>query len=289
MQLADRLRQEQQNSTSSTPSEPSNAEVIAAVNAQTKALNGLKAYLQIVIEETVKDELQKALPPTSQPFASMSPQIASVGYRLSEIEKTLIDFSRSLDGKNFSAASKSLILATQRNRQGMVSAIERFQLQADENRAFISSAAVALHRFEQRAGQQIEKAVGQVAGEASQVVTARLAAANERAELIMAGTARLADRQLWSAAAAMFLTLLPVAIVVAGSWMVIAGLFTGLQWASNVDGSVWLGIGRWLAVVCGLSAVGYGLFAGARWTTSLVAAWQGAGMPQWSRWRKGKR
>lgn len=289
MQLADRLRQEQQNSTSSTPSEPSNAEVIAAVNAQTKAVNGLKAYLQIVIEETVKDELQKALPTTSQPFAGISPQVASIGYRLSEIEKRLIDFSRNLDGKNFSDASKSLILETQRNRQGMVSAIERLQLQADENKAFISSATVALQRMEKHASEQIEKAVGQIVGEASQIVTARLAAANERAEVIMAGTARLADRQLWSAAAAMSLALLPVATVVAGIWMVIAGLFTGLQWASDVDGSVWLGIGRWLAVACGLSAAAYGLFAGTKWTASLVATWKGAGMPQWPRWRKEKR
>nr|WP_024366907.1 hypothetical protein [Arthrobacter sp. TB 26] len=176
-----------------------------------------------------------------------------------------------------------MILETQRNREGMVSAIERLQLQADENKAFISSAAVAQQRIEKLAGQQIEKAVGQITGEASQVITASLAAANERAELIMAGTARLTDRQLWSAAAAMFLTLLPVAIVVAGIWMVIAGLFTGLQWASDVDGSVWLGIGRWLAIVCGLSASAYGLFAGVRWTTSLVATWKGAGMPRWRR------
>jgi hypothetical protein len=289
MQLADRLRQEQQNSKESIPSEPSNAEVIAAVNAQTMAVNGLKAYLQIVIEETVKDELQKALPQTSQPFAGTSPQIASIGYRLSEIEKTLIDFSRSLDGTTFSAALKSLILETQRNRQGVVSAIERLQLQAEENRVFISNATVALQRMEKRATQQIEKALGQIAGEASQIVTASLAAANERAELIMAGTARLADRQLWSAAAAMFLTLLPVATVVAGFWMVVAGLFAGVQWATDVDGSAWLGIGRWLAVVCGLSAAAYGLFAGVRWTTSLIATWKGVGLPQWPQWRQEKR
>lgn len=128
-------------------------------------MNGLKAYLQIVIEETVKEELQKALPPTSQPFAGMSPQIASIGYRLSEIEMTLTDFSHSLDGKNFSAASKSLILETQRNRQGMISAIERLQLQADENKAFISNAVVALQRMEKRASQQIVEAVGQIAGD----------------------------------------------------------------------------------------------------------------------------
>ena len=46
------------------------------------------------------------------------------------------------------------------------------------------------------------------------------------------------------AATAMCLVLLPVVVVVAGLWMGIAGLITGVQWALDVDGSVWLGIGR---------------------------------------------
>lgn len=289
MGLADQLRQEQQNSTPSIPSEPSNAGVIAAVNAQTKAVNGLKTYLQVVIEETIKDELQKVLPSTSPLSATMSQQISSIATRLSEIEKTLAEFSHSLDGKKLSAASQNLILEAQRNRQAVASGIERLQVQADENKTLVSNAGAALQRIEKCAGVQIEQAVAQIAGEASQVVTASLAAANGRAELIMAGTARLTDRQLWSAVAAMFLTLLPVAMVIAGLWMVIAGLFAGVQWATDVDGSLWLGIGRWLAVVCGLSVVAYGLFAGARWTTSLVASWKSAGPPEWPRWPKEKR
>lgn len=162
-------------------------------------------------------------------------------------------------------------------------------MQAAENKALISSTAAAMERMEKRATRQIEEAVSKIGGEASRVLTANLAAANERAQLIMAGTARLAGRQLWSAASAMFLTLLPVATVVAGIWMAIAGLFAGVQWANDVDGSVWLGIGRWLAVAAGLSAVAYGLFAGARWTASLVGTWTGAEMPQWPQWSKGKR
>ena len=47
-----------------------------------------------------------------------------------------------------------------------------------------------------------------------------------------------------AAAAAMCLVLLPVVVVVAGLWMGIAGLIMGVQWALDVDGSVWLGIGR---------------------------------------------
>ena len=107
-----------------------------------------------------------------------------------------------------------------------------------------------------------------------------------RAERIIAATAKLEARQLWSAAAAMCLVLLPVAVVVAGLWMGIAGLITGVQWALDVDGSVWLGIGRWLVVGAGLAGAGYGLFASVRWVAGLVETWKGRGMPKWPCWRK---
>ena len=106
-----------------------------------------------------------------------------------------------------------------------------------------------------------------------------------RAERIIAATAKLEVRQLWSAAA-MCLVLLPVAVVVAGLWMGIAGLITGVQWALDVDGSVWLGIGRWLVVGAGLAGAGYGLFASVRWAAGLAETWKGCGMPMWSSWRE---
>ena len=102
--------------------------------------------------------------------------------------------------------------------------------------------------------------------------------------LSAAATAKLEARQLWSAAAAMCLVLLPVVVVVAGLWMGIAGLITGVQWALDV--SVWLGIGRWLVVGTGLAGAGYGVFASVRWVAGLVETWKGRGMPKWPRWRK---
>jgi len=74
--------------------------------------------------------------------------------------------------------------------------------------------------------------------------------------------------------------------IIAGLWMGIAGLITGVQWALDVDGSVWLGIGRWLVVGAGLAGAGYGLFASVRWVAGLVETWKGRGMPKWPRWRK---
>lgn len=61
---------------------------------------------------------------------------------------------------------------------------------------------------------------------------------------------------------------------------------TGVQWALDVDGSVWLGIGRWLVVGAGLAGAGYGLFVSVRWVAGLVETWKGRGMPKWPRWRK---
>lgn len=61
---------------------------------------------------------------------------------------------------------------------------------------------------------------------------------------------------------------------------------TGVQWALDVDGSVWLGIGRWLVVGAGLAGAGYGLFASVRWVTGFVETWKGRGMPKLPRWRK---
>ncbi|MGO2862522.1 MAG: hypothetical protein ACTIC1_15285, partial [Brevibacterium sp.] len=101
------------------------------------------------------------------------------------------------------------------------------------------------------------------------------------AERIIAATATLGARQLWSAAATMCLVLLPVVVVVAGLWMSIAGLITGAQWALDVDGNVWLGIGRWLVVAVGLVGACYGLFASIRWAAGLVETWKGRGMPKW--------
>ncbi|MCL6423977.1 hypothetical protein Bequi_11400 [Brachybacterium sp. JHP9] len=144
----------------------------------------------------------------------------------------------------------------------------------------------AVQRIEKRTEERVQKAVEQVAGEASATMTANLDAANERAERIVAATAKVEARQLWSAAASMCLALLPVAVVVAGLWMGISGLITGAQWALDVDGSVWLGIGRWIVVGAGLAGAGYALFASARWLVGLVETWKGRGMPKWPRWRK---
>ena len=214
-------------------------------------------------------------------------EIESVESRLSEIESTLSEFVKSLDGKQLSAASQSLIAEAQKNHAATASAIEGLKVQAAANQKLVSQVGGSVQRIEKRTEERVEKAVEQVAGEATATMTANLDASNERAERIMQATATLETRQLWSAAGSMALLLVPVAMIVAGVWMSVAGLITGAQWALDVDGSVWLGIGRWLLVAMGLIGAGYGLCTSSvRWAVHVVEAWKGRGMPKWPRWRK---
>lgn len=291
----DRLKQ--QNVQSGSPQQLGSPEttetlnsILAAVEAQnaridrlTEQQKKLAGFVKVMDEEMSK-RIDRAS--TSQPSVSTSPQIESVESTLTEIEQTLTEFVQSLDGKRLSAASQSLIAEAQKDHAATASAIEKLTAQAEENRQLVSRVGGAVQRIEKRTEERVARAVEQVAGEAGQVVTANLDASNERAERIIAATAKLEARQLWSAAAAMCLALLPVVVVVAGLWMGIAGLITGAQWALDVDGSVWLGIGRWLAVGAGLAGSGYGLFASVRWAAGLVETWKGRGMPTWPSWRK---
>ncbi|MGO3759210.1 MAG: hypothetical protein ACTJGQ_10200 [Agrococcus casei] len=264
--------------------------ILAAVEAQnaridrlTEQQKKLAGFVKVMDEEMSK-RIDRAS--TSQPSASTSPQIESVESRLTEIEQTLSEFVQSLDGKRLSAASQSLIAEAQKNHAATASAIEGLKVQAAANQKLVSQVGGSVQRIEKRTEERVEKAVEQVAGEATATMTANLDASNERAERIMQATATLETRQLWSAAGSMALLLVPVAMIVAGVWMSVAGLITGAQWALDVDGSVWLGIGRWLLVAMGLIGAGYGLYVSVRWAVHVVEAWKGRGMPKWPRWRK---
>lgn len=197
----------------------------------------------------------------------------------------VIDQTERATGKRLNAASQSLVAEAQKNRAATASAIDGLKDQAEENRKLVSRVGGSMQRIEKRTEERVGRAAAQVTGEASAVMTANLDASNERAERIIAATTKLEARRLWSVAAAMFLTVLPVAVVVAGVWMAIAGLITGTQWALDVDGRVWLGIGRWVVVALGLAGAGYGLFASVCWVAGLVESWKRPGMPKWPRWR----
>ncbi|MGO1926264.1 hypothetical protein [Microbacterium sp.] len=268
--------------------------ILAAVEAQNARLDRLSeqqqklaGFVKVMDEETTKRLERVTVPPsTSSPSSDVSAKIESVASRQNEIASTLGEIARNLDGESLSAASRSLVAEARKNHASTASATKQLAEALEENTDLVSRVGGAVQRIEKRTEERVEKAVSQVTGEASAALTADLDAANARAERIIAATAKLDARQLWSAAAAMCLALLPVLVVVAGLWMSIAGLITGAQWALDVGGSVWLGIGRWLVVAVGLASAGYGLFASIRWVARLVETWKGHGMPKWPRWRK---
>ena len=268
--------------------------ILTAVEAQNARLDRLAeqqkklaGFVKVMDEETTRRlERITASASTSSPSSDASARIASIESRLNEIASTLGEFAQSLNGESLNAASQSLVAEAQRNHAATASAIEGLKAQAAANLKLVSQVGGAVQRIEKRTEERVVKAVEQVAGEASATIAANLDASNERAERIIAATAKLEARQLWSAAAAMCLALLPVVVVVAGLWMGIAGLITGAQWALDVDGSVWLGIGRWLVIAAGLAAAGYGVFASVRWVAGLVETWKGRGMPTWPNWRR---
>ncbi|STY72990.1 Uncharacterised protein [Micrococcus luteus] len=268
--------------------------ILAAVEAQNARLDRLAeqqkklaGFVKVMDEETTRRlERITASASTSSPSSDASARIASIESRLNEIASTLGEFAQSLNGESLNAASQSLVAEAQRNHAATASAIEGLKAQAAANQKLVSQVGGAVQRIEKRTEERVVKAVEQVAGEASATIAANLDASNERAERIIAATAKLEARQLWSAAAAMCLALLPVVVIVAGLWMGIAGLITGAQWALDVDGSVWLGIGRWLVIAAGLAAAGYGVFASVRWVAGLVETWKGRGMPTWPNWRR---
>lgn len=268
--------------------------ILAAVEAQNTRLDRLaeqqkklSGFVKVMDEETTRRLERIAAPAsTSSPSSDVSVRIASIESRQNEIASTLGEFAQSLNGESLNAASRSLVAEAQKNQAATASAIEGLKAQAAANQKLVSQVGGAVQRIEKRTEERIEKAIEQVTGEASATMTANLDASNERAERILSATAKLEARQLWSAAAAMLLALVPLAMLVAGVWMAVAGLITGAQWALDVDGSVWLGIGRWLVVGAGLAGAGYALFASVRWVVGLVETWRGRGTPTWPRWRK---
>src|SRR5699024_5970097 len=268
--------------------------ILAAVEAQNARLDRLAeqqkklaGFVKVMDEETTR-RLERITAPasTSSPSSDVSARIASIESRQNEIASTLGEVAPSRNGESLNDASQSWVAEAQRNHVATASAIEGLKAQAAANQKLVRQVGWAVQRIEKHTEERVQKAVEQVTGEASTTMTANLDASNERAERIIAATAELEARQLWSAAAAMCLALLPVVVVIAGLWMGIAGLITGAQWALDVDGSVWLGIGRWLVIAVGLAAAGYGVFASVRWVVGLVETWKGRGMPTWPSWRR---
>lgn len=263
--------------------------VLAAVEAQNtrietlaKQQKKLAKFLKAMDEELTNLSSRAS---TSEPSAAESSQIASVENRLVEIESTLSEFASNLDGKQLQSASQSLIAEAQKSRTASASATERLTAQAQTNKELVTKADSAMQRIERRTEEHVAKAVEHAVGKASATMTENLDASNKRAERVIAATVKLEARQLWSAAAAVCLTLLPVVAVVLGWTYGIVGLVWTWELVSAADIGLGQSIVRVVMAAAGLAMASYGTFLGLRWVTGLVGTWRDRGMPSWPRWR----
>lgn len=118
-------------------------------------------------------------------------------------------------------------------------------------------------------------------------ITERADGANSKGERVLEAAERLTDllerRRLWSAVAACFLALLPLAVIFLGVGASVASLTYGWDLVVNADVELWPRIGRGAGVVLATGGALWGLYALTRWVAGLVGDWKVKGTPNWPR------
>lgn len=211
---------------------------------------------------------------TSMPSETASRQIASVASRLTAIETTLSEFADSLDGEKLNTAARNLGTEASRNRRVMASATEHAAKQITATNELVKQAHAASGRVEKQATAAITRVASSAAKNTADDVMKRVDATQERLEKATAIASRIEARQLWTAAGALCLALLPAAAVVLGAILIVAGLIFGWEVALASDTETWLrvvkGIGAALGTVCAL----LGLVMAVRWMAGHVGTWK---------------
>lgn len=264
----DRLKQQERSSSmTSSPSASTNAEVIAAVNRQTKVVNDLKTYLRIAIEETVKQELSER-PSTSHPCADTLPRIESVESRLAEIEMTLRELSASIDGQQIRAAVSSLTSAATHIEKTTAWHSD----QADKYDQRLRQTVVVAGKAIQRTRDHAMTAIGDSAASAADVAAAKVdssvTAVRTAAEKVerLTQLAEHLDRRLgWSAAARIALSVLPVCVVLLMGVQTVWAAVVGIRWALGQQWSLWVTITAAIALAGTVAGATFGLWRLAVW------------------------
>lgn len=273
MSILDDLKNEPTPDRTSRPSEPS-AELIETLNTQTEAMNNVIERM-----ETLERQVSRLSDSKDSGSTLSASSVNAMKNSLSEIESTLNVFVTALDGKVLQESSQTLIEEAQRSRRAAKSATDALTQQLADNRALVKRTSETVASIEQRAAASIDqasargvKSINQAAARAGEVIgeriTQNLSAVNERADQITELANRIDARQAWSAAAAMALTLLPVATVVAGVWMSVAGLVGAFQWAGGAL-TTWGRVGKFLVAGVGTA----GAVAALIWCVRWVAGW----------------
>lgn len=119
-------------------------------------------------------------------------------------------------------------------------------------------------------------------------ITERVTDANAKGDRVLANIEsmrKLIDsRKVWSAIAACFLTLLPVAVIVLGVFGSISALIYGWDFVVATDAELWPRIGRGFLAALATAGAVWALFLLVRWVAGLVGSWSTSGVPRWPRW-----
>lgn len=258
--------------------------ILDAVETQGRQLKGLTdaqkelaGFVSVMDEQQTlqTDRLMEVMQhaSTSLPSGPTSQPSESVESRLSEIESTLSEFVSALNGKQLRQAASTLITEASRNRTAMVSATERVAEQLAISTELVKGVHGTAGRIEAQATDAIQTVTGAAAEATTTKVSEQVSSAEAKAEKLLALVARVEGRQLWSAAGAMCLALLPAATVVLGGILIVVGVVSGWEVAISTEAATWLRWVRGSGAVLGTVLALVGLTAAVRWVAGHVSQW----------------
>ncbi len=247
----------------------------------TRAVKDLTGHQKIMDEETQR-QLQRLLdrPSTSMNSGDISARIESLETEQQKTSALLVDLVGVLDGRQLTGATKALQQATASLTTTATSVTEQIA-QSDQ---LVKRAHGAAARVEKQAASAISDLAAASAASVPASAVEKISTAEARAEKVMARVDRIESRQLWTAAGAMCLALLPAATVVLGGILIAARIVYGWEIAVTTEAATWLrvvrGVGALLGTLCSL----VGLAVAVRWVAGHVSTWKNS--PGAIRWRR---
>lgn len=244
----------------------------------TEALNRLTAQTPQGLESKLSaldrmlNNVQQNLQQKPQPQPSDTGGLEPVQSRLSEIEKTLELLSETLSGEGLRAATQELAKVTRTassDSKAAAAAAQRAAAQAEE----LTAAAVAMR------GEAVEavKVATVAASKTAQkhYDTYETAKARRVKELTTAAE-KLEAKQLWTAAGAFALALMPLAAVLLGAVVIVAGVLWSWEIgtaAAEDYGAIRRLVAIIMVILFSLAAL-FGLLWSWRWAADTMEGWR---------------
>lgn len=247
----------------------------------TRAVRDLTGHQKIMDEETQR-QLQRLLdrPTTSTSSDDVSARLESLETEQQKTSALLVDLVGVLDGRRLTGATKALQQAT----TSLTTTAAWVTEQVAQSEQLVKRAHGAAARIEKQAASAISDLAAASAVSVAASAVEKISTAEARAEKVMARVDRIESRQLWTAAGAMCLALLPAATVVLGGILITAGIVYGWEIAVTTEAATWLrvvrGVGALLGTLCSL----VGLAVAVRRVAGHVSTWKNS--PGAIRWRR---